>query len=527
MAITQSEYSAPYKEIGDIFSADEHNELKDVVNAKTDSVNAILIESDQTLDGHLTLNGFSAGSSDITGRLTLTDSDDQIRFISEHTGGNTSLNRDTFIMTKADSELDFYVYSVTDNSGKFYVKTDGSGWFANKLNADGRVTISHNQNGDDSKALVLSSGVAANSTPTDIVFSRENADVGQLRFSNSYDMTFSVRGNDNNLKRKIVIGSQTGTGTAAGVTLYDGDLETVALRTFASGISIPTRFDNSTYNNTGLFLSSNTSTGFAGGDSDEAGGSVWFKETADGRSGYSIEYFGDTQGDFTGDKLYINRFGGSSTTPIPVVSFPKTSSTAEFWGNIAGQFARQDGTIDTKVWFTNVGSGSNAKAEAIIQIDGTLVIGAGSSGTTVMNTVGNSGTNSVVAERLYLTSDTDMRFITNLNNGYGAKKEMILEAVSGALTVDGPVNATNFQFTSDITLKENIKPLNTGIDINFIEFNFKDDTTKRYGVSAQEVQKVLPELVTENGKGDLTVSMIDLLVLKIAQLEEKLNNLTK
>lgn len=525
MAITQSQYTADDKVIGDVFSSDEHNELKDVVNQKTDAANAILIEGDQAIVGNLSVEQIGATSGDFSGRITITDADDQIRFISNDPGGNTSLDRDTFIMTKAESNLDFYVYSVTDSAGKFYVTTEGNGWFANKLYADGRVTISHNENGSDSKALVLSSGVTATTTSTDIVFSRENADTARIRHSNTYDTTFSIRGNDNNLKKKIVLGSQTGTGSSYGVALFHGDAEVTSLNTITSGISIPARISGSTYDTSGVFISSLTSTGFAGNVNNTCG-SVFFRESSDRKFGFALDYFGDTEGIFDANKLYINRFQ-NSLTPTPVMSFPRTSSTVEFWGDIASKFynATKD-AYQTKPWFLNYGNGSGDQVEAVIQIDGTLVIGAGEAGTAVMSNIGRAASNSAVYEKLYLASDYDMKFITNLQNGYASKKEMTL-AANGDLTIEGVAHATNFQFTSDISLKENIKPLETSLDIEFIEFNFKNDDTTRYGVSAQAVQEALPELVSEDHNGDLTVSMVDLLILKVAELENKIKDLTK
>ena len=103
----------------------------------------------------------------------------------------------------------------------------------------------------------------------------------------------------------------------------------------------------------------------------------------------------------------------------------------------------------------------------------------------------------------------------------------------------GTVNASyfialNFTLTSsDSTLKRNIKPL-TPADferaskIKFVKYLRKDDPTNRahYGVLAQEVEKQFPEMVyTQNGKK--VVSYEEVLIVKIAQLEERINQLEK
>ena len=62
--------------------------------------------------------------------------------------------------------------------------------------------------------------------------------------------------------------------------------------------------------------------------------------------------------------------------------------------------------------------------------------------------------------------------------------------------------------------------------------SLNNDTTKilRYGVVAQEVEKLLPELVHTNDQGMKSVNYIDMLVLLVAQQKdaiELLNNRVK
>jgi hypothetical protein len=103
----------------------------------------------------------------------------------------------------------------------------------------------------------------------------------------------------------------------------------------------------------------------------------------------------------------------------------------------------------------------------------------------------------------------------------------------------GTVNASyfialNFTLTSsDSTLKRQIKPLTPAdfekaAKIEFVKYLRKDDPTNRqhYGVLAQSVEKQFPEMVyTLNGKK--VVSYEEVLIMKIAQLEERINQLEK
>jgi hypothetical protein len=82
----------------------------------------------------------------------------------------------------------------------------------------------------------------------------------------------------------------------------------------------------------------------------------------------------------------------------------------------------------------------------------------------------------------------------------------------------GTLNASEFNSLSDITLKENASEILDVRDIlNSIEtisFNWKDTGTKSYGVIAQQLEEVLPELVT-NTSGKKYVNYIPLIAILI------------
>jgi len=84
-----------------------------------------------------------------------------------------------------------------------------------------------------------------------------------------------------------------------------------------------------------------------------------------------------------------------------------------------------------------------------------------------------------------------------------------------------------FNTLSDINFKENFKNIEDSIEIlNMIKtyaFDYKDSGVKSYGVIAQELEKILPELVKENENGWKTVSYIPLIAILINAVNE-LNN---
>ena len=92
--------------------------------------------------------------------------------------------------------------------------------------------------------------------------------------------------------------------------------------------------------------------------------------------------------------------------------------------------------------------------------------------------------------------------------------------------------AHNFILSSDRRLKKNIIDLpNTSWTdkIEFKQFQFKDDPKEkiRFGVIAQDIEQIAPELVSTDENGMKAVSYIDMLIAKISEMDKKINALTQ
>ena len=129
---------------------------------------------------------------------------------------------------------------------------------------------------------------------------------------------------------------------------------------------------------------------------------------------------------------------------------------------------------------------------------------------------------------------------------------------SGNVAVIGSFRANQFVLPSDIRLKERVEPVKEGciddiMKLSVIKYNLKqryvdaeiNDTIKKisyyeankrileqkhYGLIAQELQTVYPELVHEEEDGYLSVNymeLIPILVQTIQELNEKVDNLSK
>jgi len=113
-------------------------------------------------------------------------------------------------------------------------------------------------------------------------------------------------------------------------------------------------------------------------------------------------------------------------------------------------------------------------------------------------------------------------------------------AVTGAITATGDITAF---YTSDKTLKTNIEnipnPMDKVKELNGVSYNWTEEAQKKYnhlndqkeiGVIAQEVEKVLPEMVTERDDGTKAVRyerMCGLLIECVKDLQRQVDELKK
>ena len=93
----------------------------------------------------------------------------------------------------------------------------------------------------------------------------------------------------------------------------------------------------------------------------------------------------------------------------------------------------------------------------------------------------------------------------------------------------GTISATDFNTTSDITLKDNIQilenPLNKINQLSGYTFNWKKDNRPAVGIMAQEVEQVFPEMVTTGVDGYKRVNydaLVPVLIEAVKELSKKI-----
>jgi len=201
-------------------------------------------------------------------------------------------------------------------------------------------------------------------------------------------------------------------------------------------------------------------------------------------------------------------------------------------------------------WWGDSGHTTNAKGamslttRGLLTVAGFTRIGYGESDTTIPTTYGLdvNGLVKLNGNLLLSESNTYSPEIKMQNNthilgiDYQNNETLRFITRSGVTTVPitfqmraGTITAVNFILSSDERLKENIKELEPKpIEANWKTFNAKNNKESyRTGVIAQELEIKHPEFVETNDEGFKSVKYIDLLIAKIAELEDRIKNLEK
>ena len=171
------------------------------------------------------------------------------------------------------------------------------------------------------------------------------------------------------------------------------------------------------------------------------------------------------------------------------------------------------------------GSGFRNAAQILAEVDGTPTSSGDDTdmpGALVFKT-SEDGTN-VPAENLRITSTGRV--------GIGITTPTSKLHVTGDAIISGVVTATDFDATSDIRLKTNIQPIDDPIakvvQIEGVSFNWKKDDRPALGVIADQVEKILPQLV--HGDDPKTVNyngLVGLLIEVVKDQQKQIDTLNE
>ena len=210
--------------------------------------------------------------------------------------------------------------------------------------------------------------------------------------------------------------------------------------------------------------------------------------------------------------------------------FQMAGSGSTFWAIGSTGGSNPPGTASTSLAFHHYdGSAWNNEVEfdssGNITLDGNIVFS------------NNSKVRQDSAGLILETLDSDEDIFFSGNDGGSAITAVRIEmSDAGHLICNG--NITAFGSTSDIKLKENIKVIPDALDkvkqLKGVTFNYKKDGKKSTGLIAQDLEKVLPEVVYESSDIDndedkhLAIrygNTVGLLVEAIKELEARVKEL--
>ena len=251
-------------------------------------------------------------------------------------------------------------------------------------------------------------------------------------------------------------------------------------------------------------------------------------------SSAATTYLKNTTDTLTGDLTVT----GTLTANTYVVSSSVTHLTTSFssgstqFGDTADDIHTFTGSVNISQDITVVGNitgnitGSATNASTASYIDATNIDGAVETANTssyilasnIDGTVTNASTASFVTFNDGLSTTSDVRF-DSLGIGTDAS------GTTGEIRATGDITA---YYSSDKRLKDNITPISDAINklnqIGGYEFDWNSDSSHSghdVGVIAQEIEKVLPEVVTTRDNGYMAVRYEKIVALLIQAVKEQ------
>ena len=173
--------------------------------------------------------------------------------------------------------------------------------------------------------------------------------------------------------------------------------------------------------------------------------------------------------------------------------------------------------------------GMNDMGEIVMNANGTITLTANNdvfltSGECMIQ-VGPTGIQITGGQDLYI--DMNPRFLGGTVQ-IGESGTSVELRVYGDVNIDGQVQASGGFFdTSDARVKTNVKELDASKAdrVRLVEFDRTDMEHHGYGVIAQELEEVYPEMVHTDDKGFKSVNYDELAMVKIKYLEDKVARL--
>ena len=233
---------------------------------------------------------------------------------------------------------------------------------------------------------------------------------------------------------------------------------------------------------------------------------------------------------------FVTGTSGNQAQKVDSTGLTYIPSTNTLSGNISGNAATVTTNANLTGDITSVGNATAIASGVIVDADisGSAAISVSKLAASTISgvTLGNN-----------LATLTIGTYLTGSNYNGSAGQTWAVDATSAntaskvvARDANGDFAARNItcvdlNSTSDINLKDDIRPFENALatvnQLNGVHFTWKEDNRKSVGVIAQEIDAILPELVTETN-GIKTVNyngLIGILIEAVKELSEKVEKL--
>lgn len=294
-----------------------------------------------------------------------------------------------------------------------------------------------------------------------------------------------------------------------------------------------------------------SATTFFGDGSKLTGVIATYAQTA-GISTYATRAGIATYSTTAGVSTYATTAGVSTYATIAGVSTYSTTAGVSTYASTAGvstyavtagvsTYARTAG-VST---YANVAGVSTSVIGGIVSVTQLSVTGISTLGVvtvsqlssagivTALRFIGDgSGLTGVAAESSQQWVTTSVGIHTLVNVGVGTTNPTSKLTVNGNLYVSGIITSTDYDSLSDRKLKTNIEPIQNPIEtvkqIRGVTFDWKNTNRSSAGVVAQEIEKVLPQLVNGNETKSVNYNgLIGLLIECVKEQQKEIDELKK
>ena len=235
----------------------------------------------------------------------------------------------------------------------------------------------------------------------------------------------------------------------------------------------------------------------------------------------------------------LNTFGDVVSSNVGVLTNLTTITKANVVNAVneikAGNLSQFGST--TSVQLASIISDATGTGSLVFAMSPTLTTPALGTPSTIVLTNATGTANTLTVGKITITDETTANVSYYPMLSVGTSSGNSANVSSTKLTFNpstGLLTSTDYNSSSDMTLKQDITLINNPLDIisqlTGFGFTWKDSKVKAFGLSAQEVERVIPEIVKDRPDGTKGINYMNLtafLIEAIKDLKQEVTELKK